>query len=318
MVAVHEYIVTENNVDQRIDNFLFSYLKGVPKSHVYRLLRTGQCRVNSKRIKASYKLQLADKLRIPPVETTKVNELKRVPDDMAKSLSQAILIENDDYIIINKPSGLSVHSGARRNYGVIEYYRLLRPDLEYLELAHRLDRMTTGCLLLAKSRPALLNFQNQLREGEAIKQYVCLSAGIWDGDPTVTVNLPLIRHKQPDQNARTHVDYDDSGKTAVTQFTLLAASLEYVYLRACIKTGRTHQIRVHAASLDLPIIGDDMYGSSIINQYVKENYGYKSMFLHAEQLIVKDTHGNTIKARAGLPTDAKSLLNSLVGPQENV
>ena len=317
MEMIDEYVVTENNLGQRIDNFLFSYLKGVPKSHIYRLLRTGQCRVNSKRIKAGYRLELSDKIRIPPVKTKELVELTQVPDDMTDILTSAIVFENDHYIIINKPVGLSVHGDNSRNFGVIEYFRLLRPDLPYLALAHRLDRMTTGCLLLAKSRTALLHFQTRLREGAVTKQYVCLSAGVWEGDPEITVNLPLVTQKNSNQYQRTQVGTEDVGKTAVTKFTFLAASYDYVYLRVHIHTGRTHQIRVHAASLDLPIVGDDVYGSRIVNQYIKQNYQYKHMLLHAEQLIFLDGQGNEIMAKACLPEDAQKLLSQLIGPRQD-
>lgn len=274
--------ITDDHEGQRIDNFLKAQLKGVPKSAFYRVIRKGEVRVNKKRIKPEYKLQIGDLVRIPPI---KVEAKKEQPVstslNQVSQLESAILFEDDAFILLNKPSGMAVHGGSGLNFGVIEALRALRPSARQLELVHRLDRDTSGCLLIAKKRSALRHFHEQLREKTMRKHYWALVKGNWDKEIRV-VNKPLFKNVLASGERVVKVDHE-RGKPSETRFRLLG-SFEFCSLvQASPITGRTHQIRVHTACNGHPIAADTKYGDVEFDKKMKEN-GLKRLFLHAYSL----------------------------------
>lgn len=317
-------IIIVENIDeeadgQRIDNFFFKRFKGVPKSHIYQLLRSGQVRVNSKRINADYRLQLNDKVRIPPIRTPRGGSLQNIKK-IAKPTFAAfeVLFEDEWLLAINKPSGIAVHGGSGISYGVIEQLRTRYPDWKFLELVHRLDRETSGVLLLAKKRSALVEAHRQIREGIVQKRYWVLVKGRWR-NAKQSVRLALNKYVTADGERRVTVV---SGKNeekkelpAHTVFTLEKNWQNFSLLEAELKTGRTHQIRVHLAHLGFPIAGDDKYGDFELNkQLMKGERGLnlKRMFLHASSLkITHPATGECIHLEAPLPNDLKAFLQKL-------
>jgi len=262
---------------QRIDNYLIRILKGVPKSYIYRILRRGEVRVNKGRIKPTYRLQAGDELRIPPVRTSQSSAA--VIGKKPAWLEERILYEDKRIIVLNKPSGLAVHGGSGVQYGVIEAMRKWRDDLHYLELVHRLDRDTSGCLILAKKRSALRQLHELLRNGTIQKRYLALVEGNWQyGVKTVTASL----QKQMRSGERM-VRVSDQGKHASTTFRPLSVSKQASLLDVELHTGRTHQIRVHSAHVGHPIAGDEKYGNDAYNRHIA-GLGFKRLFLHARGL----------------------------------
>jgi 23S rRNA pseudouridine955/2504/2580 synthase len=278
--------IGSEHAGQRIDNYLMSQLKGVPRSHIYRLLRSGQVRVNSGRKKPPYKLRSGDMVRIPPVNTAS-REPPVIPDSVRKLLSEAILFENENILVLNKPSGLAVHSGSGLSFGIIEALKADRPD-QFLELAHRLDRETSGCLLLAKNRATLTHLHGLLRnETESGprksgmgKYYLTLVAGHW-ADAT-TIDLPLKKIMRSGEHM---VEVVEDGQQAISHFEPLQYFKQATLMRVKIDTGRTHQIRVHAAHAGHPIAGDGKYGDADFNRELKKP-GLKRLFLHAARLEI--------------------------------
>lgn len=279
--------INDGQAGQRIDNFLVKHLKGVPKSHVYRLLRSGQVRINSGRIKPHYKLQAGDNLRLPPVRI-KEEQNEQVPESVIQTLKNAIIFENDDIIAINKPSGIAVHKGSGLHFGVIEAFRQITPE-QPLELVHRLDRDTSGCLLLAKNRQILARLHELLRHEKTThieKTYLALVYGRWlHGKKTVDIGISKIKR------GGEHIMHnDESGDRAISHFEPIEI-FELDNINSCslmkitIETGRTHQIRVHAQYSGHPIIGDSKYGDKAANRYFRK-LGLKRLFLHAEQLYL--------------------------------
>ncbi|MDT8364068.1 MAG: RluA family pseudouridine synthase [Nitrosomonas sp.] len=276
--------IDETAEGQRIDNFLCRLLKGVPKNHIYQLLRSGQVRVNSKRIAASYHLQLADKVRIPPV-SFKNSVLQVKPEK--KMMQFGILFEDDNLLVINKPAGVAVHGGSGISHGVIEQLRMRHPDWKFLELVHRLDRETSGVLLLAKKRVSLVDLHRQIREGRVQKNYQVLVSGKWR-NLTQNVKFPLSKYVTAAGERRVAVTTEKHEQTksrqAHTIFTLQRSWEKFSLLNAELKTGRTHQIRVHLAHLEFPIAGDDKYGDFELNRQLRksgQSMPLKRMFLHA-------------------------------------
>ncbi len=308
--------IGEDGHDQRIDNFLFKRFKGVPKSHVYQLLRSGQIRVNSKRISASYRLQLNDSVRIPPIRQGQ----KSVPqhNTVTKFVAFDILFQDEVLLIINKPAGMAVHGGSGVSFGVIEQLRAQYSSWKFLELVHRLDRETSGILLLAKKRSALTELHRQIREGKIQKFYLTLVSGKWE-DSHRTVKLPLHKYVSTMGERRVAVVSDKHGHTkampAHTIFRLQKSWENFSLLEAELKTGRTHQIRVHLAHLGFPIIGDDKYGDFILNKQIarKSQGAYlQRMFLHAYKIVI--THplsGERLQLEAPLAKDLKEFINRL-------
>jgi 23S rRNA pseudouridine955/2504/2580 synthase len=272
--------IDEDSVGQRIDNYLMRRLKGVPKSHVYRILRSGEVRVNSGRIGPDYRLQAGDQVRIPPVRTAQKSE-PRMPT--GPGFKPAILFEDEALLAIDKPSGMAVHGGSGVSFGVIEALRHARPEAKFLELVHRLDRETSGVLLLAKKRTALVEMHRQLQAGETEKRYLALVKGLWTERKRI-VDLALEKYVAGSGERRVNVDAD--GDHALTIFRLERRVGPYSLLDAELKTGRTHQIRVHLAHLGFPILGDDKYGDFPLNKSLAKQ-GLKRMFLHARRLAVR-------------------------------
>jgi 23S rRNA pseudouridine955/2504/2580 synthase len=293
---------------QRLDNFLMGQLKGVPRSHVYRLIRSGQVRVNSGRVTAGHRLQAGDRVRVPPVATRQASVPTATPDTL-EWLAARVIHEDERILVVDKPAGLAVHGGSNISLGCIEALRLLRPEIKDLELAHRLDRGTSGCLLLAKKRSALRILHELLREGLIEKRYFALVQGRWPEDRT-EVDAPLVTRRVGGE-ARVKVDAED-GKEAQSVFRLIerygkTASL----LEVSIATGRTHQIRVHAAHSAHPVAGDDRYGDREFNDYLRA-FGLQRMFLHAHSLaFVWPDSGEEFSASVPLPDELRKVVTAL-------
>ena len=300
--------VDEAGAGQRLDNFLVRRLKGVPKSHVYRLLRTGQVRVNSRRADPTYRLQSGDRIRIPPVRTAAVAVVHEPRRPAAPMLGRKPILEDEWLLAIDKPAGMAVHGGSGVSRGVIEQLRRERPALRALELVHRLDRDTSGALLLAKKRKALTSLHQQLRDGLVEKRYLVLVAGHWRNARQV-VKLPLARHLTAEGERR--VSVAAGGIPSHTEFTLERHFPGFSLLAAVLKTGRTHQIRVHLAHLGFPIAGDDKYGDFALNKALAKR-GLKRMFLHAAELRFRHPASDEwIRLTAPLPLDLTRFLTAL-------
>lgn len=304
-VKVIQIEITTENHEQRLDNFLISFLKGVPKSHIYRIVRKGEVRVNKKRIEVNHRLMTGDIVRIPPVRVAERNEDVFVPTNLKDALHNGILYEDDGFLIVNKPAGFAVHGGSGVSSGIIEGLRLLRPEARFLELVHRLDKDTSGCLVIAKKRSALRAFHAIFRDNQVQKTYLALLSGQWKKKKLV-VNAPLLKNVA--KGGERMVTIHSSGKEAETIFTRLKAFRDSTLVEAAPKTGRTHQIRVHALHLGHPIVGDERYGHDDANHFFKQK-GYKRMFLHAKTL--KFSHpitGESMTVQAPLPLELENLL----------
>lgn len=295
--------IDEGSCGQRIDNFLCKFLKGVPKSHLYRILRSGEVRVNKKRVDQNYRLEVGDQVRIPPVRVAEERVRDYIP-----ALEFPVLYEDDVLLVIDKPAGVAVHGGSGVSFGVIEQLRSARPQARFLELVHRLDRGTSGVLLLAKKRSALVQLHEQMREGASDKRYLCLVLGRW---LNVRQNVKLPLHKFSTQNGEKRVMVREDGQASHTIFTLQKSWPEFSLLEAQLKTGRTHQIRVHLSHLGFPIAGDEKYGDFNQNKALSRQ-GLKRMFLHAHSIaFVHPQTGEIIKLRASLPEELQGFLSSL-------
>lgn len=311
--SVSQAIISEDEQGQRLDNFLLRICKGVPKSHVYRILRSGEVRVNSKRCEASYRLQLGDVLRIPPVRIAQKAEEVVAGAEFKAELP--ILYEDEAMLVIDKPAGIAVHGGSGVSFGVIEALRRQRPQARFLELAHRLDRETSGILLVGKKRSALVALHDMFREGGAgaggrgaDKRYLVLVSGRWM-DPVRNVRLPLLKYLLDSGERRVRVA--DDGKASHTVFRLLARWENFSLLEAELKTGRTHQIRVHLAHLDFPIAGDEKYGDFSLNKALPRA-GLKRMFLHAWRMrLPHPLGGEALALEAPLPEGLRGFLRQL-------
>lgn len=272
--------IDQDRAGQRIDNFLIGYLKGVPRNLVYRILRKGEVRVNKGRIKAEYRLQAGDKVRIPPVRTAASKEPVEASDQLKSLLQESILFENKGLLIINKPSGLAVHGGSGINLGLIEALRSLYPQEHFLELVHRLDRDTSGCIMVAKKRSMLRYLHAELREGRIQKYYQALVQGSWSKRAT-HVDAPLKKNELSSGERMVRVSAD--GKPSLTEFQVMQRYSGCTLVQAKPITGRTHQIRVHAQFKGHPLVGDPKYGTDDFNQEMKVK-GFKRLFLHAAAL----------------------------------
>ncbi|MEC7306711.1 23S rRNA pseudouridine(955/2504/2580) synthase RluC [Vibrio crassostreae] len=275
--------IDEDMAGQRIDNFLRNQLKNIPKSMIYRIVRKGEVRVNKKRIKAEYKLKAGDLVRIPPVTIEEKVE-ENVPStklNKVSELEQCIIYEDDHMLILNKPSGTAVHGGSGLKFGAIEALRALRPDARFLELVHRIDRDTSGILLVAKKRSALRHLQAQFREKTVQKYYFALVMGEWKNSCKV-VNAPLLKNE-----VNSIVRVNPNGKASETRFKVLEKFQEATLIQASPITGRTHQIRVHTQYTGHPIAWDDRYGDRRFDAYTGK-VGLDRLFLHAAN--IKFTH----------------------------
>lgn len=302
---VSEIVVSEHEAGQRLDNFLLKKLKGVPKSRIYRIVRKGEVRVNKGRIKVEYRIQTGDVVRIPPI---RVSEPSDKPDaywlERGQELEDAILIEDEFLMIMNKPAGWAVHGGSGVAFGVIDIMRALRPHQPFLELGHRLDRETSGCLVLPKQRSILKEFQQLLQEGKVDKTYRTLLLGEWQGgQKTVRANL----EKSYNQKVRV----TDEGKESDSTFKLVKRYGPFSLMNVDIGTGRTHQIRVHAEHLEMPVAGDRKYGDFEINREL-QGIGLKRLFLHAVHLRFRlPKSGNVYEVKAPVPQDLREVLSQL-------
>jgi 23S rRNA pseudouridine955/2504/2580 synthase len=297
--------ISEDNNDQRLDNFLITRLKGVPKSHIYRIVRKGEVRVNKGRVDVKYRLVTGDIVRIPPVRVAERTEESFVTQNLKDALLQGILFEDEGFLIVNKPAGFAVHGGSGVSSGIIEGLRLIRPDAHFLELVHRLDKDTSGCLLIAKKRSALRKLHELFRDDQVHKTYLALLSGQWARKKLV-VTAPLL--KNINKGGERIVVISPTGKAAETLFRRLKLFRNATLVEASPKTGRTHQIRVHAASMGHPIIGDERYGLDEVNKVFKTK-GYRRMFLHAETLKFQHpVSGVLMSISAPLPSQLENLL----------
>jgi len=275
--------VPEDRAGQRLDNFLSGHLKGIPKSLIYKILRSGQVRVNGGRAKPERKLDAGDQVRIPPVRVPEEGESAPPPKGLLQALDQAIVFEDARLLALNKPSGLASHGGSGIRHGAIEALRALRPG-ESLELVHRLDRDTSGLLIIAKKRSALRELQALLREdhGAGIdKRYLTLLVGRMPGG---VMDVDAALHIGLRQGGERHVQVNPAGKPSSSQFKVLERRGGHSYCEVRIHTGRTHQIRVHARHIGHPVAGDDKYGDVEANRRLREQCGLKRLFLHAASL----------------------------------
>ena len=305
--AVQWVDISAEEAGQRIDNFLHRYLKGVPKSRIYRLLRKGEVRVNKGRAKPEYRIQRGDQVRIPPLRMATSAD----PGPAAKRagrLLDAVLYEDERLLVLNKPAGMAVHGGSGLSFGVIEALRALRPEAPYLELVHRLDRDTSGCLLVAKRRSELRTLHELLRNGQVEKRYLLLVQGEWlQGQHEVKAALKknLLR------GGERLVQIDPDGKEARTCFRLLESYPRARLLEAELKTGRTHQIRVHAAYTGHPLAGDEKYGDSDFNRQMRA-LGLRRLFLHAHYVAFTDTdRQRSVAVSAPMSTDLRNVIQQL-------
>jgi 23S rRNA pseudouridine955/2504/2580 synthase len=297
--------IDESGATQRIDNFLFKHLKGVPKSHVYRILRGGEVRVNKKRIDQTYRLKPGDLLRVPPI---RVAERQEIVQAHIPAVEFPVIYEDDALVAVNKPAGVAVHGGSGVSFGVIEQMRNARPQAKFLELVHRLDRETSGVLLLAKKRSALTAMHGIMREGNSDKRYLTLVLGQWK-NARQHVKLPL--HKFDTSRGEKRVMVKEDGQASHTVFALQKSWQEYSLLEAQLKTGRTHQIRVHLAHLGFPIAGDDKYGDFARNKALLKQ-GLKRMFLHAYSIaFAHPLTGVAMRLVAPLPKELESIVAKL-------
>ncbi|MCX7129770.1 MULTISPECIES: 23S rRNA pseudouridine(955/2504/2580) synthase RluC [Aeromonas] len=293
---------------QRIDNFLKTQLKGVPKSLIYRILRKGEVRVNKKRIKPEYKLCAGDVIRVPPVRVAEKNELPSANLGVIQRLESQILFEDEAMIVLNKPSGMAVHGGSGLSFGVIEGLRALRPDARFLELVHRLDRDTSGVLLVAKKRSALRSLHEQLRIKTMRKQYLALVRGKWQAHVKV-VNAPL--RKNDLQSGERVVRVSADGKPSETRFRIVRQFAEATLVECSPITGRTHQIRVHTLHAGHPIACDDKYGEAAFDEKMRSQ-GLKRLFLHAWKLsFIHPADGREMQMEAPLAPELDGFLEKL-------
>ncbi|MDV0437381.1 RluA family pseudouridine synthase [Xanthomonas sacchari] len=293
--AVRILKVPEDRAGQRVDNFLLGQLKGAPRSLIYKLMRSGQVRVNGGRTKAERKLEAGDEVRIPPVRLTEEGEKSAPPDAFMARLEAAIVYEDARLLALNKPSGVASHGGSGISFGAIETLRALRPN-QSLELVHRLDRDTSGLLIVAKKRSALTELQALMREDDRVqgrgisKRYLTLLVGRMP-DGTMSVDAPL--HIGLRQGGERHVQVNAAGKPSLSHFRVLERRGGHSYCEVRIETGRTHQIRVHAQHLGHPVAGDDKYGDPAVNKRLREQIGLKRLFLHAASLEFSLDDGKT-------------------------
>lgn len=294
---------------QRLDNFLISRLKGVPKQHIYRIIRKGEVRVNKGRRKPDYRLVSGDVVRVPPVRTASPSAIpSNVTSKDLAWLEQAILLEDSKLLVVNKPSGLAVHGGSGIKLGLIEALRVLRPREKRLELVHRLDRETSGCVLIAKRRLALTNLHEQFRAGEVDKKYLALVNNEIKSKKRI-INAPLLRITG--SNGERQVRVDQEGKEARTDICVKNSYEGSSFIQLKLHTGRMHQARVHCAHIGHAIAGDERYGDREFNKLMKAK-GLKRMFLHAQELhFLHPETGLKTEVRAPLPIELENLLNKL-------
>jgi len=298
--------VDSHRAGQRLDNFLSARLKGVPKSAIYRMIRTGQVRINGGRCKPASRLSEGDEVRIPPAQTRDPGEWV-VSEPVCRQIDAALIYEDQNLLIYDKPAGMAVHSGSGLPWGLIDAVRQTRPG-EFIELVHRLDRETSGCLVLAKSGSALTHLSSQFREGRVDKRYLCLMNGLMP-EAVLEVDAPL---RKVESGPQSEVEVSEEGKPALTRFILLQAYADCSYAEVELFTGRTHQIRAHAKHIGLPLAGDERYSSrEDMKKWKKRGLG--RLFLHAHRLELEAPSGEKLSVDAPLPEPLRKILDALEG-----
>lgn len=315
--SVKTLTVDEDSAGQRLDNFLMRHLKGVPKTHVYRIIRSGEVRVNKGRASAEQRVEAGDLVRLPPVRISAQVQAKA--DAPAPAREFPVLMEDEALMAIDKPAGVAVHGGSGVSFGVIEQLRRARPALVNLELVHRLDRETSGVLLVAKKRSALKNLQDQFRDRETGKTYLALVLGLWPSNKKV-IDSPLFKYTvetgvgEGERRVKVVGKDDPNGMRSITLVRVARTVGPYTLLEVTIKTGRTHQIRVHLASQGHPIAGDDKYGDFEHNKLLQK-MGLKRMFLHAWQLKFQHPQSHRpVSLQAPLPLELKNFVDGIQPP----
>ncbi len=315
--SVKTLTVDEDSAGQRLDNFLMRHLKGVPKTHVYRIIRSGEVRVNKGRASAEQRVEAGDLVRLPPVRISAQVQAKA--DAPAPAREFPVLMEDEALMAIDKPAGVAVHGGSGVSFGVIEQLRRARPALANLELVHRLDRETSGVLLVAKKRSALKHLQDQFRDRETGKTYLALVLGLWPSNKKV-IDSPLMKYTIPngvgegERRVKVVGKDDPNGMRSITLVRVARTVGPYTLLEVTIKTGRTHQIRVHLASQGHPIAGDDKYGDFEHNKLLQK-MGLKRMFLHAWQLKFQHPQSHRpVSLQAPLPPELKNFVDGIQPP----
>ncbi|MBC7717902.1 MAG: RluA family pseudouridine synthase [Pseudorhodobacter sp.] len=311
--AVTRVVVDEGSEGQRLDNFLIKLLKGVPKTHVYRVIRSGEVRVNKGRAHADTRLNLGDEVRVPPVRVA-----DRSDEPPAPPREFPVVFEDDHLLVIDKPAGVAVHGGSGVSFGVIEQLRQARPTAKFLELIHRLDKETSGLLMIAKKRSALLALQEQFRQRETGKTYAALVLGAWPASKKV-IDTPLHKFLTAEGERRVKAVADDheDGRRSITLVKIVSLFDKFSLLDVTIKTGRTHQIRVHLLSEGHAIAGDEKYGDDAVNQALAKGTAvpgikFKRMFLHARRLRFEHpATAEVIELHAPIPTECQQLLTAL-------
>jgi 23S rRNA pseudouridine955/2504/2580 synthase len=300
--------IDADQAGRRIDNLLVSLLGNVPKSHIYRMLRRGEIRINGRRAKPETRVEEADLVRLPPIRQEPEPQAGRRGGARGQFLEGRILYEDEQMLVVDKPSGMAVHGGSGLRYGLIETLRNARGEGHFLELAHRLDRDTSGCLIIAKSMRSLRRLHEQLREGRIGKRYLLLARGTWTG-PDRTISSSLKKDMRTGGEAVVRVD-EHAGKHAVTHFALRRQYEGCSLLSADLETGRTHQIRVHASHAGFPIAGDEKYGEEAFNRRMHA-LGLRRLFLHAERLEIPLEAGTAVAVQSPLPAELESVLGAL-------
>jgi 23S rRNA pseudouridine955/2504/2580 synthase len=308
--SVSYLTATEGDAGQRLDNYLLRVLKGVPRAHVYRLLRKGEVRVNSKRARPDQRLAAGDRVRLPPVRRSAPSEQRQPRAELQRAIADAIVYEDTDLIAIAKPAGVAVHGGSGLSHGVIEALRAARPELTELDLVHRLDRETSGCLLIAKRRSALRELHAQLRDGRVEKRYLALVCGHWQlGHKRIELALDTDERVRGER----HVAVRRHGQMAVSTFRPVQFfGRQATLMEVDLGTGKTHQIRVHAAYAGHPVAGDDKYGDRDCNARLR-GLGLHRMFLHAASIgVTRPGSAEPLSLSAPLPADLRVVLDALV------
>lgn len=305
-IDVQHLSIEADQQDRRIDNYLIKTLKGVPRTRIYQMLRKGEVRVNGGRIKQTYRLQRGDKLRIPPIINQAVAKPDRPRDYLIQAVEKSVIYENEDMLVLNKPSGIVVHGGSGRSFGIIEILRYIRD--QDLQLAHRLDRETSGCLLIAKHMQHLSHLHKLFKGGNVEKHYLALLSGRLN-QSSLEIDIPISNNSI--RGGERHVTIKQDGKHARSKLTLLQTYTNASLVDVQIYTGRTHQIRAHTAHIDHPVAGDDKYGKRDFNKLLRK-IGLKRIFLHAQRITLPafgDSKALTLEAT--LPEDLQNLLNKL-------
>ncbi len=299
--------INEDQDGQRVDNYLVRALGGLPKTRIYRLIRKGEIRVNKGRIKPNHRLKTGDLVRIPPIRLEESTNAK-LPQSLMQEIEGSILYEDANCMVINKPAGLAVHGGSGLRFGLLDVVKAIRPDEPYMELVHRLDRETSGCLILAKNRKTLIFLHEQFKQGKVIKKYLAGVTGVWQGGK-MTITAPL--RKNVIQGGERMVEVHEEGKVAVSHFTPLQQYKGLCLMEVLLETGRTHQIRVHAAYQGHPVAGDKKYGNREQNQALKV-LGLKHLFLHSHWLeFMLPGQPEALQITTPLPNELQKVLTNL-------